>query len=60
MIKYDPGSDSNWIFVYEKLKKLTPTSDMIPGERLFCYDDFVGDINNDVKKSLVRKARRRI
>jgi hypothetical protein len=55
MIKYDPSSNSDWRFVYEKLENLTPTSDMIPGKRLFCYDDFVENTHNDVNKRLIQK-----
>ncbi|CAN5236494.1 hypothetical protein BH18THE2_BH18THE2_34670 [soil metagenome] len=53
MIKHDPGSD--WRFVYQKLKELTPTTDVIRGMRLFCYDDFVANTHNEVNKKLVKK-----
>ena len=55
MVKYDPGSNSDWRFVYQKLGELTPTSDVIRGMRLFCYDDIISDIHNDVIKNLVKK-----
>jgi hypothetical protein len=55
MVKFDPGSNSDWRFVYQKLEELTPTSDVIRGMRLFCYDDLFSNIHNDVIKNLVKK-----
>jgi hypothetical protein len=37
--KFYPYSDCH--FVYQKLEELIPTTDEIPGTRLFCYDDVI-------------------
>jgi hypothetical protein len=42
-------------FVYQKLRELTPTDEKIPGIRLFCYEDFIANTDNDMKKKLVKK-----
>jgi hypothetical protein len=51
--KFYPGSDCR--FVYQKLKQLTPTTDEIPGIRLFCYDDFIEKNDADTNEKLVKK-----
>ena len=48
-----PGSDCR--FVYQKLKELTPTTDEIPGIRLFCYNDFIEKNDAHINKKLVKK-----
>ena len=42
-------------FVYQKLKELTPTTDEIPGIRLFCYDDVIEKNDAHTNEKLVKK-----
>jgi hypothetical protein len=42
--RYYPGDSCT--FVYQKLRELILTDKMIPGIRLFCYEDFIANIDN--------------